>query len=349
LLELINYPALRQEQAKRRSEPSGRGGKLLGIGIGCYVEICGLGPWEMGSITVDQEGKVTVLSGTSPHGQGHQTAWAQIASGILQIPLEDITVKHGDTFVVPRGVGTFGSRSAPVGGAAVFNNSVTVRNRARDIAAHLLEAASVDIVLSNGRFHVAGSPSKGVTWREVAQAAASGNAPETLQGELTAEEDYQHKGDTYPFGAHACVVELDPETGRVEIIRYVAVDDCGPVINPMLADGQVHGGLAQGIGQALIEGAIYDEIGQLVSGSFMDYAMPRADNFPYFETNRTETPTPHNPMGVKGIGEAATIGSTPTVANAVVDALSHLGVKNVNMPFTAEKIWRIVHGISQDH
>lgn len=339
LLELINYPALRAEQAQRLQN----GGKLLGIGIGCYVEICGLGPWEAGIITMDQEGKVTILTGTSPHGQGHHTAWAQIAAGILQVPPEDITVKHGDTAVVPRGVGTFGSRSAPVGGSAVYNNSITVRNKARDIAAHLLEAAAADITLTEGRFHVVGSPSKGVTWREVAQAAYSGNLPDEVSSELKAEDDFQHKGDTYPFGAHACIVEIDRATGQVDVVRYVTVDDCGPVINPLLVDGQVHGGLAQGIGQVMIEGAIYDEIGQLVTGSFMDYAMPRADNFPRFETNRTETPSPFNPLGVKGIGEAATIGSTPTVSNAVVDALAHLGVRHVDMPYTTEKIWRILH------
>ena len=339
LLELVDLPSLRTEQARRRKE----GGKLLGIGLSCYVEICGLGPWEMGSVFIDQEGKATILSGTSPHGQGHQTAWAQIASHILQMAPEDITVKHGDTAVVPRGVGTFGSRSAPVGGAAVLRNSETVRDRAKEIAAHLLEAAPADITLSNGRFHVVGSPSKALSWRDVAQVATTTTLPENLRGELEGDEDYQHKGDTYPFGAHACIVEIDPNTGQVEVTRYVTVDDCGPVINPLLAEGQVHGGLAQGIGQALLENAVYDEIGNLISGSLMDYAIPRADNFPHFETNHTETPTPHNPMGVKGIGEAATIGSTPCVTNAVVDALSHLGVRNLDMPLTAEKIWRVLH------
>lgn len=342
-LELVDYPALRAEQAKRLSDGNG---KLLGIGLACYVEICGFGPWESGTVTVDAEGKVTVLTGTSPHGQGHQTAWAQLAASVLQIPYDDIVVKHGDTAVVKRGVGTFGSRSAPVGGAAVYRNSQTVRTRANEIAAHLLEAASADVVLQNGKFQVLGSPSASVTWKEVAKAAyATGQAlPAELQGALEADDDYTPSGETYPFGTHICVVEVDPATGATEILRFVTVDDCGPVINPLLVEGQVHGGIAQGIGQALFEHAIYNDNGQLLSGTLMDYAVPRADSFPLFETNRTETPSPLNPIGVKGIGEAATIGSTPAVVNAVVDALSHLGIRNLDMPLTAEKVWQAVHG-----
>lgn len=340
-LELIGYDALRAEQARRRKE----GGKLLGIGLACYVEICGFGPWESGTITVDKEAKVTVLTGTSPHGQGHHTAWAQIAAEALQIPMEDITVIHGDTAIVKRGIGTFGSRSAPVGGAAVLNNSVTVREKAKAVAGHMLEAAVEDIELADGKFHVVGSPDIAVSWKEVAQAVyGESNLPEEMQGDLSADEDFTPPGETYPFGTHICTVEIDPDTGVVEVVRFVTVDDCGPAINPLLIDGQVHGGIAQGIGQALLEHALYDENGQLVSGSLMDYAVPRADNFPIYENNRTETPTPLNPLGVKGIGEAATIGSTPAVANAVHDALAHLGVRQLDMPFTAEKVWRAVHG-----
>jgi len=335
LLEEIDYPALRAEQEQRRQN----GGKLLGIGLACYVEICGFGPWEAGDVIMDEQGKVTVLTGTSPHGQGHQTAWAQIAADTLQVPLEDVTVKHGDTDVVPRGIGTFGSRSAPVGGSAVMANSQSVRERALEIAAHLLEAPVGDKVLEAGNFHVTGTPGVSVNWQEVAAAAHSDKLPEALQGDLKSDTDFAPSGETYPFGAHACTVEIDPETGVVELTRYVSVDDCGRIINPLLVEGQVHGGIAQGAGQALLEGAIYDEFGTLVSGSFMDYTMPRADNFPLFETNRTETPSPLNPLGVKGIGEAATIGSTPTVANAVVDALAHLGVRHLDLPLTAEKVW----------
>jgi carbon-monoxide dehydrogenase large subunit len=341
-LELVDYPALRAEQTRRRAQRAPEGDKLLGIGLASYVEICGFVDWESGAVSVNAEGKVTVLTGASPHGQGHQTAWAQIAADTLQIPLEDIVVKHGDTAVVPRGIGTFGSRSAAIGGSAVIRNAVTVRERAREIAAHLLEAAVADVELANGRFQVVGTPAVSLGWQEVAQAAYSGTLPEELQGGLKADEDFKPASETYPFGAHVCVVEIDPETGAVELARYVTVDDCGRVINPLLVEGQVHGGIAQGAGQALLERAAYDESGNLVSGSLMDYALPRADNFPHFETNRTETPTPLNPMGVKGIGEAATIGSTPAVVNAVVDALSHLGVRHIDMPLTAEKIWRAI-------
>lgn len=335
-LELADYQALRAEQTRRRQ----RNGKLMGIGLACYVEICGFGPWEAGKVMIEADGKVTVLTGTSPHGQGHETAWAQIVAHTLQIPLEDITVKHGDTAQVPRGIGTFGSRSAPVGGSAVLQNAETVRERAKEIAAHLLEAAAGDMVLEDGQFQVRGVPDRRVTWQEVAQAAYADNLPEELQDSLSSDEDFKPAGETYPFGVHVCVVEIDTESGAVKLVRYLTVDDCGRVINPLLVEGQVHGGIAQGVGQALIEGAVYDEGGNLVTGSLMDYALPKATLFPPYETNRTETPSPHNPLGVKGIGEAATIGSTPTVVNAVVDALSHLGVHHLDMPLTAQKVWQ---------
>jgi carbon-monoxide dehydrogenase large subunit len=289
---------------------------------------------------VEADGKVTVLTGTSPHGQGHETAWSQIVANTLQIPMEDITVKHGDTAVVPRGIGTFGSRSAPVGGSAVMQNAETVRERAKEIAAHLLEAATADMILENGQFQVRGVPERNLNWKAVAQAAYAETLPEELKGSLSSDEDFKPGGETFPFGVHVCVVEIDPETGEIKLSRYLTVDDCGRVINPLLAEGQVHGGIAQGVGQALVEGAVYDEMGNLLTGSLMDYALPKATLFPTYETNRTETPTPHNPMGVKGIGEAATIGSTPAVVNAVVDALSHLGIHHLDMPLTAQKIWQ---------
>jgi len=339
-LDLVDYGALRAEQARRRNG----GGKLLGIGLASYVEICGFDPSEFGSVVVDQDAKVTVLCGTSPHGQGHATAWTQITAGVLQVPAEDITVIHGDTDIVPRGFGTYGSRSASLGGSAVMQNAETVRERAQAIAAHLLEAAAADVTLENGQFFVVGSPDVAVSWCEVAQAAHGTDLSADLQGDLKSDGDFASAGETYPFGTHVCVVEIDPDTGEIEIARYVTVDDCGRVINPLLVEGQVHGGIAQGVGQALLEHAMYDESGQLLSGSLMDYALPRADNFPLFETNHTETPTPLNPMGVKGIGEAATIGSTPTIVNAVVDALSHRGVRHLDMPLTAEKVWRAIHG-----
>jgi len=338
VLELADYQAWRDEQARRRRE----GGKLMGIGLACYVEVCGFGPWEAGTIIVEADGKATVLTGTSPHGQGHETTWAQIAADTLQIPPEDITVKHSDTAIVPRGIGTFGSRSTPVGGSAVLQNAETVRERAKEIAAHLLEAATPDMVLEDGRFHVRGLPERSLSWQDVAQGTYNDSLPPELRGELKSDDDFKPKGETYPFGAHICMVEIDPETGDIEIVRYLTVDDCGRVINPLLAEGQVHGGLAQGIGQALFEQAVYDEYGNLLTGTLMDYALPKAHNFPRYETNRTETPSPLNPLGVKGIGEAATIGSMPTVVNAVVDALSHLGVRHLDTPLTSEKIWQIL-------
>lgn len=337
VLELVDYDQLRREQDKRRTKGDN---KLLGIGVATYVEVCGFGPWEMGSVYMDSSAKVTVLTGTSPHGQGHQTAWAQIAADVLQIPPEDIIVKHGDTGVVPRGVGTFGSRSAAVGGSAVHNNSQTVLEKGKQIAAHLLEASVEDVVIQNGRFQVVGSQQVTVSWPEIAAAAEKNDLPEDLQGGLESDTDFTPSGNLYPFGSHVAVVEVDAQTGTVEIVRYVTMDDCGKVINPLLVEGQVHGGLAQGIGQALYEGSVYDESGNLISGSLMDYALPRADSFPHFNTNRTETPSPLNPIGVKGIGEAATIGSTPAIVNAVVDALSHLGVRHIDMPLTAEKLWQ---------
>lgn len=341
LLAVVDYPALRAEQARRRAA----GGKLMGIGLATYVEICGFDPSESAVVTVDQQAKVTVLSGTSPHGQGHKTAWTQIVADMLQIPPEDITVIHNDTALVPKGFGTYGSRSAAMGGSAVWKNSETVRERAKQIAAHLLEAAVADVTLENGRFHVVGSPAVAVGWQEVAAAAYSDMAPADGQGELSAGEDFASADQNYPFGAHLAVVEIEPATGQIQIVRYVTMDDCGRVINPMLVEGQVHGGIAQGVGQALLENAVYDERGTLLSGSLMDYNLPRADNFPHFETNRTETPSPLNPLGAKGIGEAATIGSTPTIVNAVVDALSHLGVHHLDMPLTAEKIWRVLQAV----
>lgn len=346
-LELVDYQGLRAEQARQRAHARARG-KLIGLGLACYVEICGFGPWEAGGVTVDEQGQVTVLSGASPQGQGHETSWAQIAADVLQIPLDDITVKHGDTAVVPRGIGTFGSRSAAVGGSAIFENSETVRERARQIAAHLLEAADVDITLQDGRFQVIGVPDRSLGWQEIAQAAYGEALPQELRGALSADVDYKPKGETFPFGVHVCVVEIDRDTGAVRIVRYLSVDDCGYVINPMLVDGQVHGGIAQGVGQALFEHALYDDTGNLVSGTLMDYALPRADNFPIYETNRTETPSPLNPLGVKGIGEAATIAATPTVVNAVVDALSHMGVRHLDMPLTPEKIWWAMRGAQKD-
>jgi carbon-monoxide dehydrogenase large subunit len=338
-LELVDYEKLRQQQARRRQEGQR---KLMGIGLATYVEVCGFGPWEMGSVYMDEAAKVTIFTGSSPHGQGHETTWAQIAADSLQIPLEDITVKHGDTAVVARGIGTYGSRSTAIAGSSVHNNAITVRDKARQIAAHLFEAADEDVILVDGRFQVAGVPDRTISWTEVAAAAGGADLPEPLQGGLEGDTDFSPDENLYPFGTHIAVVEIDVETGLVEIVRYLTVDDCGEVINPLLVEGQVHGGIAQGIGQALYESASYNESGTLITGSLVDYTLPRAEDFPPFETYRTVTPTPLNPLGVKGIGEAATIGATPTIANAVIDALTHLGVRHVDMPLTAEKLWRVI-------
>jgi carbon-monoxide dehydrogenase large subunit len=337
-LKRIDYPRYREEQRRRRKER----GNLLGIGLACYVEICGFGPWELGAVKVGADGRVTVLTGTSPHGQGHETSWAQITADTLQIPLEDIVVLHGDTAVVPRGIGTFGSRSAPVGGAAVLESSVSVREAAKELAAHLLEAAAADIALADGRFHVVGVPARSVSWKEVAAFGNSDRAPGPLRGKLAVETDFRPKGETYPFGAHVAVVEIDVETGEIRILRFLTVDDCGRVVNPLLVEGQIHGGIAQGIGQALFESALHDEQGNLLTGNLMEYAVPRAESLPSFECHRTETPTPLNPLGAKGVGEAATIGSTPAVVNAVVDALAHKRVRHIDTPLTPEKIWNLL-------
>ncbi len=338
-LEAGDYAGLRVEQARRRAG----GGKPLGIGVACYVEICGFGPWEAGGVTVEPDGSVTVRSGTSPHGQGHETAWAQIAGEQLGVDPARVSVLHGDTDECPRGIGTFGSRSAPVGGAAVFTNAETVREQAKRLAASLLEAAPEDIRFAEGRFFVAGSRARAVGWTELAAYAASEESPDDAGDALTSDTDFRPPSETFPFGAHLCAVEIEPETGEPRILRYISVDDCGRVINPLLAEGQVHGGLAQGISQALFENAAYDADGTFLTGSLLEYAIPRADMLPAYELRRTVTPTPINPLGAKGIGEAATIGSTPAVVNAVVDALRPWGVEHLDTPLTPEKIWRAMN------
>ncbi|OGP22006.1 MAG: carbon monoxide dehydrogenase [Deltaproteobacteria bacterium GWA2_57_13] len=344
-LRLSGYQGWRGEQRKLREK-----GRYLGIGLSTYVEICGMGPsaampaggWESGTVRVEPTGKVTVLTGVSPHGQGQETSFAQIVADEFGVPLDDIHVIHGDTAVVPSGIGTFGSRATAVGGTAVFQAAQKVKEKAREIAAHLLESDPEDLVFSESRFSVKGVPKKGVSLQEIAlEAHLARNLPKKMEPGLTATSVFEPANFTFPFGAHICIVEVDPETGRIEIRKYVAVDDCGKVINPLLVDGQIHGGIAQGLGQALLEEVVYDEEGQLLTGSLMDYALPRAEDLPRLELARTETPTPVNPLGVKGVGEAGTIGSTPAIVNAVVDALAPFGVTHVDMPLKPEKIWRL--------
>ena len=286
-----------------------------------------------------------MYSGASAHGQGQKTPFAQIVADRLGIPYEDVEVVEGDTGQIPYGMGTYGSRSAAVGGSAIAKSVEKVIEKGRKIAAHLLEAAEEDVVFEDGKFYVRGAPDQAKTLADVAlQAYLAHNLPEGMEPGLEATSFYDPANFTFPFGTHVAVVEVDPETGQVHIRRYVAVDDVGRVINPMIVDGQVQGGIAQGIGQALFENAVYDEGGNLVTGSMLDYAVPKAHLLPSFEIDRTETPCPHNPLGVKGAGETGTIASPAAVVNAVMDALAPFGVEHLDMPLTPEKIWRAIHG-----
>jgi len=334
VLRLADYPGLRREQEEAR-----RSGRLVGIGLASYVEICGFGPWELGTVRVNKDATATVVTGTSPHGQGDDTGFAQIVADILTIPPDHITVVHGDTLLVQHGGGTSGSRSMSLGGSAVFLAAQAVREQILGIAADMLEAAKADLTLEGGSAAVRGAPARAVSIAQVAEAAYDGeHVPDGQDPGLEATSRFKSQGTTFPFGSHVCVVEIDPDTGRVRIVRYLAVDDCGRVINPLLVDGQVHGGIVQGASQALLEAAVYDDQGQLLTGTLAEYGIPHADLVPRMVRGTSVTPTPRNPLGAKGIGEAATIGSTPAVANAVVDALSHLGIRHLDMPFGAERI-----------
>ncbi|MCU0492268.1 MAG: molybdopterin-dependent oxidoreductase [Chloroflexaceae bacterium] len=340
-LDISNYAALREEQQQRIASGSN---KLLGIGLATYVEMCGFGPYESAQVKVEPTGTVTVTTGISPHGQGGATTFAQIVADMLGVDFDSVVVKHGDTATTPMGIGTMGSRSIAVGGSALYRATERVREKARRIAATMLEANPADLELVDGHFQVRGAPDSKVAWARVVKRAYSDKLPDDISPGLEETDFFKPPELIYPFGAHVAVVEVDTDTGDVRIRNYYSVDDCGPRISPMLVNGQVHGGLAQGIAQALLEEVVYDENGQLLSGSLMDYAIPRADLFPPFTTDKTETPTPLNPLGAKGIGEAATIGSTPAIANAVADALRHLGVRHIDIPLRSEKVWRAMQG-----
>jgi carbon-monoxide dehydrogenase large subunit len=333
-LRIAGYDALLAEQEARRARADA---KLLGVGMAVYVEITAQGGGEYGEVEVHGDGTATVKAGTSAHGQGHATAYSQIVSGELGIPIENITFVQSDTALVPRGSGTGGSRSLQLAGSAVLGAAHTVLDRARHIAAGMLEAAPEDIVVTgDGGLAVAGTPAKSFTWAEVATEAAGQGEP------LVAEYDFKASGASFPFGAHVAVVEIDRETGEVDLVRHVAVDDCGRIVNPMLVDGQVHGGLASGISQALYEQFVYDDDGNPLTSTLAEYALPSAAEFRHWDVAHTETPSPLNPLGAKGIGESATVGSTPAVQNAVIDALSHLGVRHLDMPLTPERVWRAI-------
>ncbi len=336
-LELAGVAKLRAEQKERLQKNDRR---LLGIGIACYVEMCGFGPFESAVVRAEPSGVVTAYTGTSAHGQGHETTFAQIIADQLGVDFDRIVVRHGDTLNTPMGNGTGGSRSLAVGGSAIMHAALKVQAKARRIAAHMLEAAPDDIVFQDGRYQVKGVPDKAIAFAKIAARAYQDGLPPDVDAGLEATEFFRPPQLVYPFGAHVAVVEVDTETGRVVVRQFVSVDDCGVRISPTLVAGQVHGGIAQGIAQALYEELVYGEDGQLVTGTLMDYAVPKADDLPSFTTDQTVTPTPHNPLGAKGIGEAATIGSTPAVVNAVVDALKPFGVRHLDMPLRAERVWR---------
>ncbi|HEX6785550.1 MAG TPA: xanthine dehydrogenase family protein molybdopterin-binding subunit [Acidimicrobiales bacterium] len=338
-VERAGYERLLAEQAERRA----RGDRWqLGIGVSTYVEItAGGASSEYGSVAVGEDGTVTVSAGTSAHGQGHATSFAMLVADRLHVPLVSIRYVQSDTDLVPRGGGTGGSRSLQIGGTAVYNAAGAVVERARRLAARLLEADRDDIVVGeDGRVGVAGVPARALSWAELAQAAARDDDGD---GPLAAALDTTQDGATFPFGAHIAVVEVDLETGAVRHVRHVAVDDCGRIVNPLLVRGQQHGGIAQGAAQALWEQFVYDADGNPITSTLAEYAMPSAAELPSFETENTETPTPLNPLGAKGIGESGTIGSMPAVQNAVVDALSHLGVRHLEMPCTPERVWRAIN------
>jgi carbon-monoxide dehydrogenase large subunit len=353
-LDMVNYEGFRKEQAEARQQ-----GRYLGLGLSSYIEICGVAPsawvglpgegwgaglWESANVRVHLTGKVVVTTGSQPQGQGHETTMAQIVADELGIPVEDVLVQHSDTLGTPFGYGTYGSRSAAVGGVAVYKSVQRIKEKACRLAAHMLEAAPEDMVYEGGKVYVKGSPDKAKTIQEIAAAAALGySLPPGMEPFLDDIAYYDPPNCTFPFGTHICIVEVDKDTGQVQLKHYVAVDDCGKVINPMIVEGQLHGGIAQGVGQALWEGAVYDENGQLLTGTLMDYALPKADFLPSIETARTETPSPVNPLGVKGIGEAGTIASTAAVVNAVMDALAPFGIKHIDMPLTPERVWRAIH------
>lgn len=343
-MHLSDWDGLLAERARARSA-----GKLFGIGLSTYVEICGIGPssmmsaggWEWGCVRIEMSGKITVITGTTPHGQGQETSFAQIAADRLGVPIEDVLVLRGDTAVAHYGRDTYGSRTTALGGTAIVMSIDKIIAKARRLAAHQLGTKEKNIVFRNGRFFAKGKPKQALTWTHLAaESYIAKNIPKNWEPGLEASSFFEPPNCTYPFGTHIVAVEIDRDTGVVQIVKYTAVDDCGPLINPLLVEGQVQGGIAQSIGQALYERTVYDENGQLITGEFMDYALPRAQDIPDYILGHTVTPSPSNPLGIKGVGEAGTIGATPAIANAVMDALAPLGIKHLELPLTPEKIWR---------
>jgi len=346
-MEIVGYDSLRKEQQEKRKR-----GELMGIGVCSFVEIVGAGPskdfdilgikmFDSAEIRVHPTGKALARFGTKSQGQGHETTYAQIVAEELGIPASDVQVEEGDTDTAPYGLGTYASRSTPTSGAAASLAARKIRNKAKAIAAHLLECSEADLDWVPGKFFIKGVPDKAKTIQECAFAAYT-NMPQGMEPGLEATHYYDPPNLTFPFGSYICVVDLDRGTGEVKVRRFVAVDDCGNIINPMIVDGQIHGGLAQGVGPALYEEISYDEDGNISGGSFLDYYVPTALECPTWETDKTITPSPHHPFGAKGVGESATVGAPPAIANAVVDALSHLGVTHVDIPITPEKVWQLL-------
>jgi carbon-monoxide dehydrogenase large subunit len=352
-VQLADYDGVRAEQARRRASGDP---KLLGIGMSSYFEMCGLAPsrvlaslnyaaggWEAATVRVLPTNKVQVVTGTTPHGQGHETSWSMIVADKLGVPIEDVDVLHSDTAVAPIGMDSYGSRSLAIGGIAVAMACDKVIDKARKIAAHQLEAAEGDLEFDGGTFSVRGTPDKTMPLAAVAFAAFTAHdLPEGMEPNLHADVAFDPPNFSWPFGTHICVVEVDEETGAIDVLKYVAVDDCGVQINPLIVEGQVHGGVIQGLAQALYEEAVYDTDGNLRTATLAEYLVPAASDVPPITTDRTITPSPTNPLGVKGIGEAGTIGATPAVINAVVDALSHLGVTDIAMPATPQRVWETI-------
>lgn len=355
-LDAVEYEALQERQAELREDD-----RYLGIGFSSYIEACGVAPsqqwsdwgagvghWELSVVRFKRTGTVTVHVGTSGHGQGHHTSFAQIAADRLGVDYDDIEVVEGDTNEIPEGTGTYGSRSAAVGGSAVVKSAEKVIEKGRQLAAHQLEVDEQDIRFDDGEFHVRGAPEQSQGWADLAGAAyLTGDIPDGMEPGLEATTYYDPSDYTFPFGTHVAVVEVDPATGEIEFERYVAVDDCGNQINPKIVEGQIHGGIAQGIGQAIYEHAQYDENGQLVTGSMQDYAVPKAMHIPEMETESTVTECPHNPLGVKGVGEAGTIAAPQAVVNAVVDALEPLGIDHIDMPLSNENVWQAIQAAGE--
>jgi aerobic carbon-monoxide dehydrogenase large subunit len=336
-IKISNYKDLLRQRDERRAR-----GEIVGVGVSTFVEPSGGAGFESGTVRVERTGEITVLTGSSSHGQGHETVWAQIAAEMLKTDMEHVTVLHGDTYVSQQGTGTFGSRSAVVGGGALATAAQRVIEKAKRIAAHLVEASAEDVVQADGGFSVAGVPEKKVTWRQIAAAAYSGKIPPGMENGLQETCFFDPRREAWGYGAHVCVVSINRETGEPKIEKLVLVDDCGVLINPMIVEGQIHGGVAQGLGEALREQMVYSEDGQVLTGTLMNYAVMRATDMPPLTLGETVTPNPFHPLGVKGVGEAGTNGAPPAVANAVMDALAPLGIDHIDMPYTAPKLWQAI-------